>query len=62
MRQVNKGVAIQKSIEHCVMSTKLEFHQHPVVRIVPLKGIQEEQGEVCGGDKGAEATAGGRIE
>ena len=45
VRQVNEGVRIQRSKAHCVMNSKSEFHQHPVVRIAPLRGIQEEQGE-----------------
>ena len=34
---------------HCVLNSKSEFHQHPVVRIVPLRGLEDEQGEAGGG-------------
>ena len=51
-RQVNEGVRIQKSRAHCVVNSKSEFHQPPLVRIAPLRGIQEEQGEVGAGDRG----------
>ena len=29
----------------CLMNSKSEFHQHPVVRVVPMRGLQHEQGE-----------------
>ena len=45
VRQVNEGVRIQKSQAQCLMNSKTEFHQHPVVRIIPVRGLQEEQGE-----------------
>ena len=44
-RQVNEGVRIQKSKSDCQMNSKSEFHQHPVVRVVPVRGLQQEQGE-----------------
>ena len=47
VRQVNKGVKIQKSRAQCLMNSKTEFHQHPVVRVVPVRGLQEEQGEAA---------------
>ena len=31
------------------MNSKSEFHQHPVVRVVPMRGLQQEQGEDQGG-------------
>ena len=46
VRQVNKGVRTQRWKAHWGMNSKSEFHQHPVVRIVSLRGKQEEQGEV----------------
>ena len=49
VRQVNEGVRIQKSRAQCLMNSKTEFHQHPVVRIIPVRGLQEEQGEAAGG-------------
>ena len=45
-RQVNEGVRIKRSKAACVMNSKSEFHQHPVVRVVPMRGLQQEQGEV----------------
>ena len=35
-----------------------EFHQHPVVRVVPMRGIQQEQGE--DGQRGRVARSQGR--
>ena len=58
VRQVNDWVRIQRSKAHCVMSSKSEFHQHPVVRIIPLRGLQEEQGEAGAGQ--GQGRAGGR--
>ena len=36
---------------HCVMNSKSEFHHHPVVRIVPFRELQEEQGEARAGQR-----------
>ena len=58
VRQVNEGVRIQRSKALCVMNSKLKFHQHPVVRIIPLRGLQEEQGEAGAGQR--QGMAGGR--
>ena len=44
-RQVNEGVRIKRSKADCLMNSKSEFHQHPVVRVVPMRGIQLEQGD-----------------
>ena len=49
VRQVNEGVKIQKSRAQCLMNSKTEFHQHPVVRVIPVRGLQEEQGEAAVG-------------
>ena len=51
-RQVNEGVRIKRSKADCVMNSKSEFHQHPVVRVVPMRGIQQEQGEEQRGGRG----------
>ena len=51
-RQVNEGVRIKRSKADCLMNSKSEFHQHPVVRVVPMRGIQLEQGEEQGGGRG----------
>ena len=34
------------------MNSKAEFHQHPVVRVVPTRGLQKEPGELAGGGRG----------
>ena len=44
-RQVNEGVRIKRSKADTLMNSKSEFHQHPVVRVVPMRGLQQEQGE-----------------
>ena len=51
-RQVNEGVRIQRSRADYLLNSKSEFHQHPVVRVVPMRGIQVEQGEDQGGGRG----------
>lgn len=51
-RQVNDGVRIQRSRADYLFNSKSEFHQHPVVRVVPMRGIQVEQGEDQGGGRG----------
>ena len=51
-RQVNEGVRIKRSKADCMMNSKSEFHQHPVVRVVPMRGIQQEQGEEQRGGRG----------
>ena len=51
-RQVNEGVRIKRSKAECLMNSKSEFHQHPVVRVVPMRGIQLEQGEEQRGGRG----------
>ena len=48
VRQVNEGVRIKRS-QAQLMNSKAEFHQHPVVRVVPTRGLQNEPGEVAGG-------------
>ena len=57
-RQVNEGVRIKRSKADCLMNSKSEFHQHPVVRVVPMRGIQQEQGE--DGQRGRVARSQGR--
>ena len=44
VRQVNEAVRIIISKAHCIMNSKTEFHQAPLVRIIPVSGIKEEQG------------------
>ena len=57
-RQVNEGVRIKRSKADCLMNSKSEFHQHPVVRVVPMRGIQQEQGK--DGQRGRVARSQGR--
>ena len=47
VRQVNEGVRIKRSKAE-LMNSKGEFHQHPVVRVVPTRGLQNEPGELAG--------------
>ena len=45
MRQVNEVVRIGGSKAECIMNSKTEFHQAPAVRVVPVVGLEQEQGE-----------------
>ena len=42
-RQVNEAVRREMSTADCVMNSKAEFHQAPLVRVVPVTGLLEEQ-------------------
>ena len=42
-RQVNEAVRIGMSKADCVLNSKSEFHQAPLVRVVPVTGLIEEQ-------------------
>ena len=42
-RQVNEAVRIEMSTADCIMNSKAEFHQAPLVRVVPVTGLLEEQ-------------------
>ena len=44
VRQVNEAVRIIISKADCIMNSKTEWHQAPLVRIIPVSGLQEEQG------------------
>ena len=44
VRQVNEAVRIEMSKVDYVMNSKSEFHQAPLVRVVPVNGLVEEQG------------------
>ena len=59
VRQVNEAVRIEMSTADCMMNSRSEFHQAPLVRVVPVVGLREEQGveEQGGGVQGG----GGRI-
>ena len=54
VRQVNAAVRIEMSTADCMMNSKSEFHQAPLVRVVPVVGLREEQGveEQSGGVQG----------
>ena len=54
LRQVNEPVRMLRAKADCLMNSKSEFHQAPLVRVVTLTGLQEEQGE------GEGDTLGGR--
>ena len=58
VRQVNEAVRIEMSEADCVMNSKAEFHQSPLVRVVAVTGLQEEQGEEP--DVGQRGTGRGR--
>jgi hypothetical protein len=63
VRQVNEAVRIEMSVADCVMNSKAEFHQSPLVRVVAVTGLQEEQGEepdVGQGGRGRGRGRGGR--
>ena len=45
VRQVNEAVRIFMSEADCVMNSKSEFHQSPLVRVVAVTGLLEEQGD-----------------
>ena len=54
VRQVNEAVRIEMSTADCMMNSRSEFHQAPLVRVVPVVGLREEQGveEQGGGVQG----------
>ena len=43
VRQLNEAVRIEMSKADCVMNSKAEFHQAPLVRVVPVTGLLEDQ-------------------
>ena len=67
MRQVNEAVRIEMSTADCVMNSKAEFHQAPLVRVVPVTGLLEEQEagidprQPVGRGRGTGRRAGGRA-
>ena len=61
VRQVNEAVRIIISRAECIMNSKTEWHQAPLVRIIPMSGLQEEQGTARGSLlQGGERGRGGR--
>ena len=67
VRQVNEAVRIEMSTADCVMNSKAEFHQAPLVRVVPVTGLLEEQEagidprQPVGRGRGTGRRAGGRA-
>ena len=53
VRQVNEAVRIEMCEADCVMNSKAEFHQAPLVRVRVEAGLVEEQGEGAGRGGGA---------
>ena len=58
VRQINEAVRIEISPADCVMNSKAEWHQAPLVRVVPVTGLLEEQ--EAGVDPRLEDGRGGR--
>ena len=50
-RQITEAIRIAMSQTECVMNSKSEFHQAPLVRIIPVIGLVEEQGAGGQSDK-----------
>ena len=44
MRQVNEAVRIIIAEADCIMNSKTEWHPAPLIRIIPVSVLQEEQG------------------
>ena len=44
VRQVNKAVRIVITKADCVMNSKNKWHQVPLVPIIPMTGLQKDQG------------------
>ena len=59
-RQVNEAVGIEMSEADCVMNSRAEFHQAPLVGVVTVIGLQEEQGEEEQGRGHQRGATGGR--
>ena len=57
VRQVNEAVRIEMSEADCVINSKAEFHQSPLVRVVAVTGLQEEQ---AGGQREGEGPREGQ--
>ena len=62
VRQVNEAVRIGMSDAECLMNSKSEFHQAPLVRVVATTGLQDEQDERLDGVnvRGRRGRRGGR--
>ena len=44
VRQINEAVRIIISKAECLLNSKSEWHQAPLVRVIPVSGLQEDQG------------------
>ena len=44
VRQINEAVRIIISKAGCILNSKSEWHQAPLVRVIPVSGLQEDQG------------------
>ena len=66
VRQVNEAVRIILSKAHCIMNSRSEWHQAPLFRIIPVSGLQEDQGTGSGSlqqegvERGRRGGRGGR--
>ena len=58
VRQVNEAVRIEMSTADFLLNSKSEFHQAPMVRVVTLVGLREEQGVK---EQGGGVQEGGRT-
>ena len=61
VRQVNEPVRIMRAKADTLLNSKSEFHQAPLVRVVALTGLQDEQEDRTGdtlGVRGAGVQAG----
>ena len=44
VRQTNEAFRINSSRAQCIMNSKTEWHQAPLVRVIPMSGLQGDQG------------------
>ena len=48
VRQVNEPVRMMRAKADCLLNSKSEFHQAPLVRVIALTGLHEEQEDRAG--------------
>ena len=48
MRQIHERVMVMKSNSDFVMNSRSEFHQPPIVRVLPARGLLQSQEEARG--------------
>ena len=61
VRQVNEPVRMMRAKADCLLNSKSDFHQAPLVRVVALTGLRDEQEDRVGassGGRGAEQQGG----